>query len=240
LVCQRAYILPDSTFCGKACADVVERNGTTLVEVSPATFSSAVDFSIGELEARHQMPRVTKIYKVIAPDSSMKSYNAYRDRVEKAGQFKKQGKSPGNEKRRWHGTSRQCYLGDTGPRPKLCGSPTCAICSILKSSFDLAFFGKKTKWGRCAGFHGPSSGRSDDLTGHGRPSPWKAMLLNRVVVGNGIKLIKNNDKLTAPPLGHDSVLAEVAATGDLNYDEVVVYDNAAIRPAYVVMYELKP
>jgi hypothetical protein len=33
------------------------------------------------------------------------------------------------------------------------------------------------------------------------------------------------------------VLAEPDARGSLNYDEVVVYTNDAIRPSYLVMYE---
>jgi hypothetical protein len=36
-------------------------------------------------------------------------------------------------------------------------------------------------------------------------SPWKAILLNKVTVGKGFKIKTNNDKLTAPPAGYDSV-----------------------------------
>ena len=59
--------------------------------------------------------------------------------------------------------------------------------------------------------------------------------------------------MTAPPSGYDSVsrtqhschpktnyrlhqvLAEVG--GSLNYDELIVYVNDAVRPSYIVMYE---
>lgn len=33
------------------------------------------------------------------------------------------------------------------------------------------------------------------------------------------------------------ILAEVDPNGSLNYDEIVVYNNDAIRPSYLVMYE---
>ena len=33
------------------------------------------------------------------------------------------------------------------------------------------------------------------------------------------------------------VLAEVVPGGSLNYDELVVYKNEAVRPSYLVMYE---
>ena len=62
-----------------------------------------------------------------------------------------------------------------------------------------------------------------------------------------------NNTLTEPPAGYDSVsvvarwffggglmriqvLAEVGAR--LEYDEVVVYNNDAIRPSYLVMYDI--
>jgi len=65
----------------------------------------------------------------------------------------------------------------------------------------------------------------------------KALLLNNIVVGNGKKLTRNAPSLTEPPAGYDSVVAEAVPGGSLNYDELVVYKNEAIRPSYLVMYE---
>ena len=86
------------------------------------------------------------------------------------------------------------------------------------------------------------------------PSTGKAILLTKVVVGRGHKMLHDKTDLTEPPVGHDSVclnilfceqqmsmillrqvLAEVG--GSLNYDELVVYREDAIRPSYLVMYE---
>lgn len=67
--------------------------------------------------------------------------------VEARGNFVAAGKSAGNECRRWHGTNRQCKLGDKG-ETNFCSSTTCSLCSIVKSSYDINFFGKKTGWGR--------------------------------------------------------------------------------------------
>jgi len=78
------------------------------------------------------------------------------------------------------------------------------------------------------------------------------MLLNKVVVGRGYKLTGNKSSLTAPPAGYDSVsiivrllfggaLTKVQVLGEvggrLNHDELVVYDNDAVRPSYLVMYD---
>ena len=60
-------------------------------------------------------------------------------------------------------------------------------------------------------------------------------MLNKVVVGKGYKMMHDNPTMVAPPSGFDSVLAEVG--GSLNYDELVVYTNDAIRPSFLVMYD---
>ncbi|KAJ3279132.1 hypothetical protein HK104_001722 [Borealophlyctis nickersoniae] len=79
-----------------------------------------------------------------------------------------------------------------------------------------------------------TSSKSDDYStsqnGH-----YKAMLLNRVVVGKAIKLTDDDETLTSPPAGHDSVIGQPG--GNLNYDELIVYTDDAIRPAYLIVYE---
>ena len=95
--------------------------------------------------------------------------------------------------------------------------------------------------------------RSDTYSYNGCQSSLKAVLLNKVIVGKGWKLDKNNETLTAPPRGFDSVcmfyhrksflifIQSRKVLGEkgraLNHDELVVYTNDAIRPSYLVMYE---
>ena len=96
--------------------------------------------------------------------------------------------------------------------------------------------------------------RSNDYSHNDCQSSLKAILLNKVVVGKGCKLLQDNTTLTAPPSGFDSVritllsenhaltaftITKVLAEkgGSLNYDELVVYTNDAIRPSFLVMYE---
>lgn len=47
--------------------------------------------------------------------------------------------------------------------------------------------------------------RSDDYSSNKTSSPYKAILLNKVVVGKGYKVTENNTSLSAPPSGYDSV-----------------------------------
>jgi len=182
-------------------------------------------------------PEVKAVYKVIVPEASLKQYDQYLDGVEASGQFVAKGKPRGNENRRWHGTTRKCKLGDTGNNT-FCSDAGCSLCCIIKTSFDLKFFKAATGWGRFG--HGiytsSTSSKSNDYSKNaGINSDWKALLLNKVVVGNGKKLTQNDTSLTGPPQGHDSILAEVG--GALNYDELVVYNNDAVRPSYLVMYK---
>ena len=47
--------------------------------------------------------------------------------------------------------------------------------------------------------------RSDVYSHNNCTSNWKAMLLNKVVVGEGYKMTVDNTTLTEPPAGYDSV-----------------------------------
>ena len=61
----------------------------------------------------------------------------------------------------------------------------------------------------------------------------RSMLLCKVAKGKVFRSERNMDTLTQPPDGFHSVLGvatEEGEEGDLNYDELVVYDEAAILP----------
>ena len=111
-------------------------------------------------------PKVRAVYKIVPSQQNLDKYNTYRcvasasfpylktnhnhifrDSVEARGHFTAVNRPPGNENRRWHGTRRKCTLGDKGCTT-FCSDLQCSLCCIVKTSFDLAFFGKKTSWGR--------------------------------------------------------------------------------------------
>jgi len=149
--------------------------------------------------------------------------------VEARGRFSAYGLSSGNQLRRWHGTTRNCNIGDNG-RTSLCHSPQCSLCSIIRNSFDMAHVGKKTGWGRFgAGIYTSSTSskfvgyspvvttvltlvacRSNDYSTNLMFSPWRAMLLSYVAVGNGKKLTTDQPSLTKPPAGFDSVRSKIS------------------------------
>lgn len=86
-----------------------------------------------------------------------------------------------------------------------------------------------------------ASERHRNITGHGA-TPWRAMFLCQVVAGRTHCTTDADieepqiDELLAD--GHDSVTGEVGP--HLNYDEIVVYDEAAAVPNYLIVYALTP
>ena len=190
------------------------------------------------------MPEVRAIYKIVSTWTNEAKYDQYlsvsliladffalieahdySNRVEAEGNFSAQGKSRGNEDLRWHGTTRECNIGDEGVK-KYCSSPSCSLCCIMKTSSGIAFPTNFGKFG--TGIYTSSTSSklvldlikiiggtaltvvvgftsSDCYSQNGCASEWKAMLLNKVVVGRGYKMKSENTTLTSPPVGYDSV-----------------------------------
>jgi len=181
------------------------------------------------------VPEVRMVYRIIPAPSVWDHYWAYRDKLEAKGKFAAQGKYPGNEYLLWHGTTRACHLGEPGQHI-FCDSRTCSLCSIARGSFNMASANTGV-WQR----YGPGiytsskSSKSNTYVKNVVTSPWKAMLLNNVLAGVEYTTLLNGTNFKAPPRGYDSVYGKPGR--DLNYDELVVYTDHAIRPAYLVMYE---
>ncbi|KAK2460256.1 hypothetical protein APHAL10511_007645 [Amanita phalloides] len=240
LMCHQATKMANSHFCSQTCTDDAEQSAPMILDVPQghSTFKSVADQFRSSWRHGTTCPPVKHVYKILGSQASITAYNAYRNAVEARGQFVATGRSAGNENRRWHGTTRECTLGDKG-QTQFCSSTTCSLCCIVKSSYDLSLFGKKTGWGRFGKgiYTSSTSSKSNDYSRNASScnSPLKAILLNKVIVGRGCKMLQDSTSLTAPPNGYDSVLAEKG--GSLNYDELVVYTNDAIRPSFLVVYE---
>ncbi|PPQ78504.1 hypothetical protein CVT26_005143 [Gymnopilus dilepis] len=238
LMCLQAPKMANSHFCSQTCIDDAESKGPMILEVPSGhvTFKSVADQFKASWRHGSACPPVRRVYKILVPPALLSAYNSYKTAVETRGQFVAAGRAEGNENRRWHGTRRICNLGDKG-HTQFCSTPSCSLCCIIRTSYDISLWGKKTGWGRFGKgiYTSSTSSKSNDYSHNDCKSNLKAILLNKVIVGKGCKLLQDNTSLTAPPAGFDSVLAEKG--GSLNYDELVVYTNDAIRPSYLVMYE---
>ena len=190
-------------------------------------------------------PRIQRIFCIRAPPSV---YIRFRDR----------SAAVGNVVERFHGTGldQGCNFGvDLQSEP--CGSAACGVCNICRMGFALDRAGAtggqrmNLRYGRGLYFS-DTSGKSNDynqaserrrnISGHGGVA-WRAMFLCQVVAGRTHRTTDASieepqiDELIADGQ-HDSVTGEVGP--HLNFDELVVYDEAAAVPNYLIIYALTP
>ncbi|PVF95500.1 ADP-ribosylation [Serendipita vermifera] len=245
----RKPVHPGSLYCSIRHRDQSARTGVTLQELKP----NENDYKDVEkqfiqkwLHNPNTPPTIDRVYRIHLPTTLTENYEAYRGSVEETGNFISQGLAEGNERRRFHGTKRECRIGDNG-NTKMCKSLACSLCRIMKHGFDLSMVGAATGFSRFGRgvYTSATSSKSDWYSVNlanstvGGVSSLKAMLLTKVVVGKGKKLLQGDVTLTSPPPGFNSVIGEPAATaiGDLNYDELVVYDQSAVVPAFLIIYQ---
>ncbi|EIM82248.1 ADP-ribosylation [Stereum hirsutum FP-91666 SS1] len=179
--------------------------------------------------------RVVRILEVRQDVDTMRSYEYYWRRF--TGEHAK-------ESFQLHGTNRQCMLGEDDDEVTPCDSSLCYLCCILRYSFDVAQSGKKFSFKRFG--HGiyltPVSSKAHDYVDNhlpqDAPEAPKVMILARVVLGRQITPTANMYYLQSPPEGYDSVIGRPGIHPDMNYEETVVYNNDAVRPAYLIVYEI--
>ncbi|KAG8848565.1 hypothetical protein FRB96_001092 [Tulasnella sp. 330] len=211
-------------FCGQKCAQEAEKKAPMVLPIplkDPKFDEIVTQFTKSWRHQNKTLPTVRLIYKIVQTNKLMEDYNAYLQKVESEGNFTRKGRSAGNECRRWHGTRRACNIGDDPQNLKLCAAGNCALCSIIRNSFQVALTGAAgrsfNRFGRGVYTSSTSSKSHDYVVNHGT-SLFNAMLLTTVVVGRGHKLTQDSTQLLAPPQGFHSVIGEKG--GSLNFDEV--------------------
>lgn len=165
----------------------------------------------------------------------------------------------GNELKRYHGTKVRCELagqaqlgaiikgGSSSSSPSLCFDPECSLCRILQSGFKTSKckMDKFQRFGRgiyCSSISSKadayvwcSSSRSNHpYGGNIFDSSCKVIMMCKVLAGRLYRSTQNLQGLHSPPLGFHSVQGEPGEV--LNYDELVVYDDRAILPEYIILY----
>ncbi|RUS19572.1 hypothetical protein BC937DRAFT_87263 [Endogone sp. FLAS-F59071] len=198
------------------------------------------------------VPSIVRIFQIFPEASIVQRYEEYQAKIEQAhGPFQgvqmKNGRQMelGNEQRRFHGTSAKCAIGLAPNNTNFCPEQNCSICGIIRTSFKKSFArtrgGTRTSWERFGDgiYFSSTSSKSDDYGGGGliyNGAVYKTMFLCKVVVGRVTKPPSDLSTLTEPPQGFSSVVGE-PGVGNINYDEVVVYDDAACFPAYLIIYQ---
>ncbi|CAG8800826.1 15552_t:CDS:2, partial [Racocetra persica] len=247
LYCNRDRAISGQDFCSSQCERFVYSNAPCMLKL-PANSQKYKDIAKQFKDAwKHphkSVPEISKVWKIYCTEALTSRYRLYREEVEKNQQLAgkpfpkgdaKRLMSAGNEQRRFHGTKMSCLIGLKNDG-QVCNDKSCSVCCIIREGYKLRFVGTGTifsRFGRGIYFSGTSS-KSDDYNDGSLKDfygvSYKVMLLNKVVVGKGHPLTVDNMTLTSPPPGYDSILGEPSQTGNLNYDEIVVYREEASIP----------
>ncbi|KIK51077.1 hypothetical protein GYMLUDRAFT_181904, partial [Collybiopsis luxurians FD-317 M1] len=146
----------------------------------------------------------------------------------------------GNVQKLWHATKRQCNLGDDGRRLRICADTECSLCQIIRTSyqknlinhcpprFGVGIYTSTTSSKKQVNFK--VQGQYGVLFVYG----WMD-ILNDVAVGQPYRTRKADTGRISAPKGYDSVCG-LPGSG-LKFDETCVYDDDAIRPRYLILYD---
>ncbi|PCH44629.1 ADP-ribosylation [Wolfiporia cocos MD-104 SS10] len=226
-----------SDFCSRRCGQQVINSAPIILKVDPnhESFRSVQMQFTQSWRHPTAKPTVIRIWKIFGDREHADRFARYKLAVER-----RTGLPNGNSSRRWHGTTRACQIGDDYSlrNATICQSPACSVCSIIRTSFQNAHFGRRFNYGRFGSgiYTSATSSKSNDYVVNQGGSPYRALLLNDVVLGRTKKEYIDQPHYTEAPPGYDSVLGEPG--GSLNYDESIVYKNEAICPLYLVVYRL--
>ena len=146
----------------------------------------------------------------------------------------------GTEKH-YHGTTLCCDLANYA---ELCDDPKCGACGIIKKGFDPRKINRQA-WQRFGnGFYfAPNSSKAYDYAAGNKfgatvkRTSYNAIILCEIAPGRKYGIRCHSPDLPKPPSGYDSFHGKskgILRTGELNYDELVIFDHEAICPRYII------
>ncbi|KAI0748867.1 hypothetical protein C8Q74DRAFT_1212366, partial [Fomes fomentarius] len=137
----------------------------------------------------------------------------------------------------FHGTTRACNVGENANETSPCFKTNCALCSIMRTSFQMKFVSAYGHYGK--GFYtAPDPAKASSYARNVNSSnKLHAILLCSVVVGRKELLHQRDPNRTAPSPGYDSVEGQKSVTGAV---ESIVYREDAILPHALVVWSDTP
>ncbi|MCO5589084.1 hypothetical protein L7F22_043050 [Adiantum nelumboides] len=237
--------------CGDSVADVpdaFEEHYTThhavteLKEGDSARSILEIIFQTSWLRQDIACARPERIFKVHNSPRTIAKFEDYREMVKlKAGKISKKHSRclvDGNELLRFYSTTVACHMGKmrlstSSSSPwtnSLCASTSCGVCQILKHGFPIE--------GQPGIYTNASSSQAHDsfkfIKEHDTLANAKrAMLVCRVIAGR-VKRSDYESSQDGPISGYDSVAGE--ASLHTNLEELLVFNNKAVLPCFVVVY----
>ena len=180
-----------------------------------------------------RVPEIHSVLEIVNP-SVQGRFDEYRNRLPRRYR---------SVEKYYHGTQLKCDLLEY---LQPCSGTTCGVCGI--AGFDPKRISTEA-WKRFGkGFYlAPNSSKSYDypIAGSHQTGPtlrYRCLIVCDVAPGCKYTLYKNDPSLQRPPSGYHSVYGKAKwlwfkVSSDLNYDELVVFDAAAIRPRYILFCE---
>ncbi|KAI0808416.1 hypothetical protein C8Q74DRAFT_1190386, partial [Fomes fomentarius] len=133
----------------------------------------------------------------------------------------------------FHGTTRACNVGENANETSPCFKKTCALCSIMRTSFNMQFVNFRGNYGKGL-YTAPDPAKASTYADNvNKRNKLRAILLCSVVVGRKKPLYQRNRKLTTPPNNYDSIEGQKSVTGAV---ECVVYREDAIIPHALLVW----
>ncbi|KAI0748872.1 hypothetical protein C8Q74DRAFT_1169643, partial [Fomes fomentarius] len=131
----------------------------------------------------------------------------------------------------FHGTTRACNVGENANETILCTKANCALCSIMRTSFQMKFVSAWGNYGK--GFYtAPDPAKASTYARNVNSSnKLHAILLCSVVVGRKELLNRTDTRRTAPSPGYDSVRHIDALRTSLR---LILHEDAILPHALVV------
>lgn len=159
-------------------------------------------------------PTIAAIWRV-HDDQLLEKHQAYCSRIGDVG-AKPPGRDPGNQQRRFHGTKQACSF-----RGQPCSAEGCSACSIIRKGFQLRHT-QSCYYGQ--GIYSTST--SSKAYQYGQ----RAMLVVGVAAGL-LEKVQGNAACKGPlqPGCHSRMV-------DKFNDELVVFEEAAIVPLYLIVF----
>ena len=171
-------------------------------------------------------PKIHRIYSICNP-FLQRRLEAYRQTL---GRFQQSEQD-------FHGTPLTCDIMSRTP-PSLCKQPSCGICGITCAGMDPNSIRSDIKdfqrFGK--GFYLAPNSSKCDFYADANSNGHKGMLLCDVLPGNKYKWTVDDRHRPGLPPGYHSVLGEEGTR--LNYPEIVVYNEDAVMPRYIIIYWL--
>jgi len=219
-----------------------------LLPTSPEAIQAALLFK-SSWEGRTSLGEVQSVLR-IENQTIQARFDAYRSALP----------TP-NVRQRFHGTTRECNFCVDGEAPP-CKEYSCALCSICAQSFSLEASGAGPNANNAVARALPAGGRygrglyftrasskANDYSVKVGEGAGKTRVVFLCEVAEGLSVEVSDQSIEDDEINmlirargqggqYDSVVAEGGGDGPLNYHEVVVYDNNAVLPKYLIVYTL--